>query len=383
MPRQHRQSNARVVRWSDGSESLQIGSELFDMINQVDHAAVRSAPPAGPNSPVKPESIVANGVPSQHAASLASAPHPSFGKASHPLTYLFAQHDYARLLEAQTAIHGTITLRPTGTTSAAHRALVNRATSRPGSGPSTPGTGQYRVRKTNVISIMVDPEREKAEIEAQQVKKAKEAKKLAAAERRKSAGGRAKGRNIRRAKFHARLFSDEEEMGGAEGEEDEDEDDEEGGTRTSRATGERRQPKRGTGGVYAGGDDEDDEGFVVPDEDEDASTSDDEDAEGSAVEGEEGEKKKRKKEKSSSVRREADDAPLEDLEVAEKEIEQQEREAKRRRKEGPSQEAPAVTGDDDAMDLDSGEEAGNAAPIEEAPAQQGRRRLVIESDEED
>lgn len=348
------------------------------MIQQVDHTAVRGPAPGAASNDVKPENVGPAGVPSQHASSLASAPHPNFAKESHPLTYLFAQHDYARLLEGQTSIYGTITLRPTGTSSQAHRALVSRATGGASrSGPSTPG-GAYRARKTNLISIDVDPERQKADREAEELKKAKDAKKLAAAERRKAAGGssRSKGRNIRKAKFHARLFSDEEDFGGEEDEEeDEDEDgDLEGGgrSRVARLAGERRQPKRGTGGMYDR--EPEDDGFVVPDEDDDDEEGDEDD---DAEEGSDGEKKRKKKEKSSSAKRGdgEGDAPLEDLEIAEKELEDQAREAKRRRKEGPISSSQG-----DAMDLDSGGEG--KAPAEEA-APQGRKRLVIESDEEE
>ncbi|KZV72209.1 Leo1-domain-containing protein [Peniophora sp. CONT] len=80
-----RQSNARVIRWSDGTSSLRLGKEYFDM-SSVSEAASGSKP--------------------------------------HALTYLVAQHKSAGIMQAEAAIAGHISLRPTDMASETHRLLA-------------------------------------------------------------------------------------------------------------------------------------------------------------------------------------------------------------------------------------------------------------------
>lgn len=322
------------------------------MVQQVDHsAAIQRAPT------VKPDPSAST----QHAAALSAAPKPDFPNQSHPLTYLFAQHDYAKMLEAQSPIYGQIALRPSGTSSLAHKNFVSRAIARPVAPSSSNPDALVGLRKTKQIAVTIDPEMEKAQREAAETKKAREAKKLAAAERRKAQGKAGQqGRGVRRQKFNARLFSDEEEdLDGAAGEWDDEEDveGEEGGRR--RAPGSRRNPKRGTGGIYDEKD-EDDSGFVVPDTESEGDAEEEEgDGEGEAEEEEEEEEGSDDGEDKPSSRAKraarADDA--DDLEAAERQIEDRARAEKRRR-----------TEPDDAMDVDGGG---------------GRRRMIIESDDEE
>jgi RNA polymerase-associated protein LEO1 len=96
---QVRQSNSRIVRWSDGSLSLRLGSELFDITQTVDTSAATVRSTLGPAAPTPPGA----------------------GKG---LTYLVQQHKRAFVLQAEATLTGTMTLRPTGMQSEAHRALV-------------------------------------------------------------------------------------------------------------------------------------------------------------------------------------------------------------------------------------------------------------------
>lgn len=70
------QSNARIVRWSDGSESLQLGAEFFDV--------------------------------TKHAES--SAPTADGGKV--PLTYLFVPHAKEGVLQAEGPVRTALTFKP-------------------------------------------------------------------------------------------------------------------------------------------------------------------------------------------------------------------------------------------------------------------------------
>ncbi len=45
------ESNARIVRWSDGTMSLQVGSELFDITQQTEKGRVNAASNTGSNTP--------------------------------------------------------------------------------------------------------------------------------------------------------------------------------------------------------------------------------------------------------------------------------------------------------------------------------------------
>lgn len=90
-----KQSNACVICWDDGSQSLQVGSELFDMVSTIDT-----------RHPISSENLKETSAPNQG------------------LTYLFAQHSELKLLEAQASITGQITLRPYSLNSLTHRTIV-------------------------------------------------------------------------------------------------------------------------------------------------------------------------------------------------------------------------------------------------------------------
>ncbi|MBW0515655.1 hypothetical protein O181_055370 [Austropuccinia psidii MF-1] len=168
-----KQSNARVICWSDGSQSLQVGSELFDMVYAVD-----SRIPVNSNNPSEPVQ---------------------------GLTYLFAQHSEFQLLEAQSSITGQITLRPYTLNSLTHRALVaNRSFSK---------SQSQRLTQTKVVTI--DPEKRKIVEELEEAKKLKEHKKMESKLARQNSrqsnalGSSFGGKGIRKRRFNAPLMSDE------------------------------------------------------------------------------------------------------------------------------------------------------------------------------
>ncbi|THH19431.1 hypothetical protein EW146_g1711 [Bondarzewia mesenterica] len=107
----HRQSNARIVRWSDGTTSLRLGKEYFDMNQVIDTSGSAPRHAIGGSQPT-----------SQNVPT----PTPSATK-SQGLTYLVAQHKRAEILQAEALITGYMTLRPTDMQSETHRLLTRRS----------------------------------------------------------------------------------------------------------------------------------------------------------------------------------------------------------------------------------------------------------------
>jgi len=104
-----RQSNSRIIRWSDGTMSLLLGRELFDIAQNIDTSA---------------------GIPRQVAGLSTSQTQPQFGQSqtsgpkSQGLTYLVAQHKRSQVLQSEAVVTGYMSLRPTGMQSETHRMLV-------------------------------------------------------------------------------------------------------------------------------------------------------------------------------------------------------------------------------------------------------------------
>ncbi|KAG6381555.1 Leo1-like protein-domain-containing protein [Boletus reticuloceps] len=93
-----RQSNSRIIRWSDGSLSLRLGKELFDINQSIDTSGG-----------VVRQSIGG----SQSASQSTPSASQSSGLKSQGLTYLVAQHKRSEVLQAEAVITGYMTLRPT------------------------------------------------------------------------------------------------------------------------------------------------------------------------------------------------------------------------------------------------------------------------------
>ncbi|ESK97691.1 rna polymerase-associated protein leo1 [Moniliophthora roreri MCA 2997] len=139
-----RQSNSRIIRWSDGTLSLRLGKELFDITQSVDTAGgvPRNINPSASQSQSQ----------SQNALQKAQG-----------LTYLVAQHKRSQVLQAEAVITGHMTLRPTGMQSETHRMLVRAV-----------GQKHNKVARLRMApDPQVDPEREKMELMKQDAKKSK------------------------------------------------------------------------------------------------------------------------------------------------------------------------------------------------------------------
>ncbi|KAM0786735.1 hypothetical protein ACM66B_002173 [Microbotryomycetes sp. NB124-2] len=164
-----RQSNARIVRWSDGSHSLQLGPELFDITLAVDRSASKTTG-AGP-------------VPIAHPTLTTTS---AGSNSAHSLTFLTAQHEYTELHEAQASVVGTMSFRPTTLQSTTHRRLAGSIAAR--------NVKERAVRRVDIPAA--DPERLKAEREKAEIDKIKKARRQnvqrSSASRRKAARGETK-----------------------------------------------------------------------------------------------------------------------------------------------------------------------------------------------
>ncbi|KAF9245293.1 Leo1-like protein-domain-containing protein [Melanogaster broomeanus] len=220
-----RQSNSRVIRWSDGTLSLRLGKELFDINQAIDTSGGIGRQSIGG---------------SQASQSTPSASQPPPGAKSQGLTYLVAQHKRSEVLQAEAVITGYMTLRPTGMQSETHRMLVRAV-----------GQKHSKIARLRMApDPTMDPEREKQELIKLSAKKSKKKAEDV------GFGVRKKRTTHSRKRAGHDVWSDDEE---AEYEGSEDEDDI-GGQRSSKRKEEERK-----GGEYQ----EDD--FVVADEsDEDA-----------------------------------------------------------------------------------------------------------------
>ncbi|EEB90853.1 hypothetical protein MPER_10888, partial [Moniliophthora perniciosa FA553] len=141
-----RQSNSRIIRWSDGTLSLRLGKELFDITQSVDTAGgvPRNINPSASQSQSQSQS--------QNPLQKAQG-----------LTYLVAQHKRSQVLQAEAVITGHMTLRPTGMQSETHRMLVRAV-----------GQKHNKVARLRMApDPQVDPEREKMELMKQDAKKSK------------------------------------------------------------------------------------------------------------------------------------------------------------------------------------------------------------------
>jgi RNA polymerase-associated protein LEO1 len=169
-----RESNSRLVRWSDGSVTLAIGDEVMD---------VREIDVSGDHS------------------------------------YLFARHP--NLIQGQGPLNKKITLRPASLTSSSHKRLAAAVVKHHGN------AGQQRVRAT---TTMVDPKKEKEEQERAEAARIKDLEKLADKQQKTmrkykststySGGSYGGGARNRPTALNARFLEEDEEEEEEEDEED-------------------------------------------------------------------------------------------------------------------------------------------------------------------
>ncbi|KAJ8595631.1 Leo1-domain-containing protein [Rhizopogon salebrosus TDB-379] len=325
-----RQSNSRLIRWSDGTLSLRLGKELFDITQTVDTSGgvVRQSLGSSQTS----QSSQSQPPASQNTLS---------SSRSQGLTYLVAQHKRSEVLQAEAVITGYMTLRPTGMQSETHRMLVRAV-----------GQKHNKVARLRMApDPTVDPEREKMELMKQSARKSKKKTDdsgLSVRKKRYSQSRKRQGHDI---------WSEDEEEPEYEGSED---DDDLGGSK--RKAGE--QKKRGPGEYQ-----EDD--FVVADEsDDDAEFID-------------GEAKSEKKRKRPEVEEEEVD-PLDQLDAKIKQREQNER--KRKHQDTGNAGGTGETGEDGGdldMDIESEEEEEEHRVRKAGAGARKKRTVTFDNDDND
>ena len=226
-----------MIRWSDGTLSLRLGKELFDIAENRDTSAGVPRHHIGPHSSQSP----------------ASQSQPEGNNRSQGLTYLVAQHKRSQVLQSETVITGYMTMRPTGMQSETHRMLVRAV-----------GQKHNKIARLRMApDPTMDPEREKMELMKQNAKKSRRKNDLD-----DGLGGGRKRRYSRKTSGRDMMWSDDEgdDVGGAYAASDEEEDG------TGIGTPGRKSKRRVTDDSK-GPEDYQEDDFVVPDSsDEEAGT---------------------------------------------------------------------------------------------------------------
>lgn len=225
-----------MIRWSDGTLSLRLGKELFDINQSIDTSGgVPRQALGGPQI---------SQIPSSSSQSQSQSQSLAPGK-SQGLTYLVAQHKRAQVLQAEALVTGYMTLRPTGMQSETHQMLVRAV-----------GQKHNKVARLRMApDPTMDPEREKLELMKQSAKKSKKK-----ADMDDGFGGGRKRRHSRKRAGHD-VWSDDEEEGHEFAPSDEEDEDGMGSgasARKSKRKGTEGEAKKGAGEYQ-----EDD--FLVPD----------------------------------------------------------------------------------------------------------------------
>lgn len=326
-PAQRRQSNARIVRWSDGTLSLLLGKELFDITQTIDTSGAVPRQAFGPGTQSQPSSQSQSQPQSQGSA----GPSKSQG-----LTYLVAQHKRAEILQSEALITGYMSLRPTGMQSSTHRMLVRAV-----------GQKHTKVARLRMApDPVMDPEREKMEL----MKAASRKPRRPRGEGDEGFGTRRRRSGYTRRRTGEEMWSDEdEEEAGYGGGASEDEYGDDSSAKKRRKS-EKDDAKKGPGEYQT-------DDFLVADSDEDA------DAYGSDDDGAARKRSKR--------HREARDGEEDELERMEKQMEEE----RRRRKDSGD-------GEEDGMDVESEEEDEGGA-VRKRTAGGSRKKRAIEMEEEE
>lgn len=327
--KQRKQSNSRIIRWNDGSLSLQLGSEIFDIATDRSTTSNRSLAPS--TDPSSSFSTLNQSQPnSVHTIPQAPA-------------YLVTQHGYAQLLESQAIVSGSMTFRPTAIQSASHRKVAQNARQ----AAALMGQGKNKVQ---MIMAQTDPELESQGKSG--AKGGKGSRKARAAQGEAGFGGKKSGK--RKSVRSTRLddFSD------GEGEEDSDGIDLAAERKKSRAR-----------------DAEEMDDFLATDSDEDV------DSDAGGGKSSKGGRKSRTRDEEEA----ASEDEMDDLErMAEK--------AKRARAKGTKQQNKGAGGkmvsanqrdmDSDDLDAEDGDD-GDSDDVDNDARQVVKKKLVVESDEDE
>ncbi|WVW81994.1 hypothetical protein I302_103999 [Kwoniella bestiolae CBS 10118] len=330
-----RQSNARMLRWSDGSVSLQLGSDLFDVAPS--HGASLSRPQ-------DPKPIPSKGLEEKVINTVSST------------TFLAVIAKTEQVLVTERAIAGQLSLLPTSMDSKTHLELVKHV-------------GQQHVKHSR-MKMLEETAGDEESLQKLLLKSAPN-REFIKTDKDKTAGrrvgpraggsrgsglGRTTSSNSLGKKSRARksYYSDSEEEGSEDGDD-----------------APRRGRERSIGGG-AGGDYDEDDGFVVADSDEDDY--------GSSKKS----KNKNKKRKSKRYSDDEDEDDVEDeddldeMEQAERRIEARERERKRAKTDGSGGKKRKSR---DYVDTDEDEDDGEGGE-QDAEGEEEEMEMDIESEED-
>jgi RNA polymerase-associated protein LEO1 len=141
------------VRWSDGTLSLQMGSEIYDITESVERAGA-------PASGAAADGISQAGMASQTAPAMGSGDAAAAQRArpAQPLQHLFVRMPDQQSYLAEGPIAGTLGLRPTDVQSETHKRLARAVKQQRGA----------RVTQMQFDTHAEDPEAAKARIEKEQ-----------------------------------------------------------------------------------------------------------------------------------------------------------------------------------------------------------------------
>jgi RNA polymerase-associated protein LEO1 len=316
---QQRQSNSRVIRWSDGTMSLLLGKELFDITQSIDTSAG------------VPRQVAGSSISQSHSQPSQSQSQTS-GLKSQGLTYLVAQHKRSQVLQSEAVVTGYLSLRPTGMQSETHRMLVRAV-----------GQKHSKVARLRMApDPTMDPERGLKELAKQSAKKSRRKNEV------DDLGGGRRRRQSRRAADTGALWSSDEDVGGDY--DNYDDEDEDGGAGSSASKG-----KRKASGEKKLGEDYQEDDFVVADSSDEEGVS----------------RKKRAKHTSDG-----EDDPLDRLEAK---IEEQD--SKKRKKTTNSGDASDET-DEDGMDVESEEGDEDDFKVRRVGGGRKRTHISMDDDEE-
>ncbi|GJE91156.1 Leo1 domain-containing protein [Phanerochaete sordida] len=337
----HRQSNSRIIRWSDGSLSLKLGKELFDITQTID------------TSGAVPRQAIGGSTQSSQQASQAPAVDSKAGIKAQGLTYLVAQHKRAEILQCEAMITGTMSLRPTGMQSETHRMLVRAV-----------GQKHTKVARLRMApDPTMDPEREQRELLRQASRKTRKPK----GDDDGLGGARRRRTNYPRKRSGDDMWSDDDDDDGfaPAGASD---DEYGGGAGPSARKAKRRKADDGEEAGRRGPGEYQNDDFLVADSEEDADFAESDEGEG-----------RRPKKRRARHHEEEDD-----LDKLEAKIEAEER---KRRQQERTTGSDAAAGETDkpaageAMDVES-EEDEEEWGVRRAGAG-SRRKRAIDFDEED
>ncbi|KZT27839.1 Leo1-domain-containing protein [Neolentinus lepideus HHB14362 ss-1] len=334
-----KQSNSRVIRWSDGSLSLLLGKELFDITQTID------------TSGTVPRQSISGSQPGQSSQHVSQPTQPATpGPKSQGLTYLVAQHKRAFILQSEAVVTGYMSLRPTGMQSETHRMLVRAV-----------GQKHNRVARLRMApDPTMDPEREKMELLKLQSKKPKKTRIF---DEDGFGGSRRRRGGVSRKRSGDMMWSDEDDEEGIF-EASDDEDGAMGSPRRSQKKAAPADQRKGTGDYQP-------DDFLVEDSEEEGYAGSDDGVH----------RRKRRR------GRDDEEAEEDDLEKMEAKIEEDERKRRRQEPGGITSnvevaEEAEAGGGDEAMDVES-EEEDEEFKVRRAGTGSRKKRVMADFDEDE